>query len=586
VDNIEISYNDIIEWLENYYKGREKVATYRGLEYSREFATDVEAAREEGTEFFIDPMLPIDLVMVQTRQEPSGEDPDKLIDVHYYTLFWLVSPDDTSTERRLQFYRFYLSRISPLKAVQVVMVIPVGIKGELEQSLRVIAKENGFGLWKIETSNEEPEKLYTPKDFLRRMEDDFKNPPEPPEKMEHFEPSITDKAPEISLFFDRYVREAVEALAGVTARKIGKRYIERKLLDAVFELQNISYTEKLKKLVTKHLMDKDDDYEFVTNTFSALWLECGLGMNYSDFLKVFEPPLYNIFAEQERPYRDHYFHQFHVFLLGLYIIDKLRTRFPDDIDRLWLITSSFHDMAYPLQLYDSWSKKFFDTSLGIPGVGESDMKSYFVEGSLLSSMGYIISALCKSHFNEELRGNWLQKEKPLVSFFHDIITKRKHHCVLSCLFLLKQAQSSNSDLMDTLFVPSTLAIALHHEVVWKSLPAERQLQSLRFCNDPLSFLLIFCDSVQEWGRPKANEESGGGAGDEIFILDEYEVTDSGCSVTIKTPYLSTTHDKFKEKEKELKNLEGFLQSSSEVLFKIILKDTSGAIREYPMRGPS
>lgn len=63
--------------------------------------------------------LGLDLVMVQTRQEPRGEDPDKLIDVHYYTLFWLVSPDDTSTERRLQFYRFYLSRISPLKAVQV-----------------------------------------------------------------------------------------------------------------------------------------------------------------------------------------------------------------------------------------------------------------------------------------------------------------------------------------------------------------------------------------------------------------------------------------------------------------------------------
>ncbi len=294
--------------------------------------------------------------------------------------------------------------------------------------------------------------------------------------------------------------------------------------------------------------------------------------------------MYNIFAERERPYRDHYFHQFHVFLLGLYIIDKLRTRFPDDIDRLWLITSSFHDMAYPLQLYDSWSQKLFDTSLGIPSVGVSDMKSSFVNGSLLSSLGYIVNELCKSHFDEELKGNWLQKEKPLVSFFHDIITKRKHHCVLSSLFLLKQAQSCNSDLMDTLFVPSSLAITLHHEVVWKSLPAERRLQSLKFDNDPLAFLLMFCDSVQEWGRPKAYEEILEEAGGEIFILDEYEVTGSGCSVTIKTPYLSTTHERFKEKEKELKNLEGFLQSSSEAEFKIILKDKSGVIREYPMTG--
>lgn len=75
------------------------------------------------------------------------------------------------------------------------MVIPVGIKEELERSLRVVAKDNGFGLWKIETSNKEPEGVCVPKDFLKHMEDEFRNPPEPPEKMEHFEPSITDKAP-------------------------------------------------------------------------------------------------------------------------------------------------------------------------------------------------------------------------------------------------------------------------------------------------------------------------------------------------------------------------------------------------------
>jgi len=585
MDSIEIDYNDIIKWLENYYKGQEKVATYRGLEDSSEFAKDVEAARAEGTEFFIDHMLPIDFVMVQTKKEPSGEEPTKLRDVHYYTLFWLVSPDDTSTERRLQFYRFYLSRISPLKAVQIIMVISVGIKGKLEQSLRVIAKNNGFGLWRIEISNKEPEKLCTPTDFLKRMENEFKNPPEPPDKMEHFDPSITDKAPDISFFFDRYVREAVEALAGVTPRKIGKRYIERILLDTVFELQNISYAGELRKLVTKHLMDKGDDYQFVEDTFNTLWNACKLDMNYSNFLKTFEPPLYSIFAEQEQPYRDHYFHQFHVFLLGLYIIDKLYSRFPDNMDKLWLITSSFHDMAYPLQLYDSWSQKLFGTSLGIPDVGLSDMKSHFIEGSLLSSLGYIVNALCKSHFNEELKGNWLQKEKPLVNFFHNIITRRKHHCVLSSLYLLKEAQSHNPDLIDALFVPSSLAIALHHEVVWKSLPAERQLQSLKFSNDPLAFLLMFCDSVQEWGRPKAGKKSMGEAKDEIFILDEYNVTDSECSVTIKTPYLSTTHGVFKKKEKELENLEEFLQSSSETEFKIILRDKRGAIREHPMRGP-
>lgn len=583
MENIETYYNDIIKWLEAYYEGREKVATYRGLEYSREFAMDIEKAREEGTEFFIDPLLPIDLVMVQTEQEPSEEELDKLIDVHYYILFWLVSSGDASTERRLQFYRFYLSRISPLKAVQVVMVIPASIGGGLEQSLREIADENGFGLWRIETSNREPEKLCTPKNFLKHMEDALKNPPE---DMEGFEPCITDKAPEISLFFDRYVRESVEALAGVTPRKVGKRYIERKLLDTVFELQNISYAGELKKLVTKHLIDKGDDYEFVSQTFSALWRECKLGMNYSDFLKVYEPPLYNIFATREKPYRDHYLHQFQVFLLGLYIADQLYSKFPPNIDKQWLITSSLHDMAYPLQLYEGWAKDFFKEALGIPEMGELDVKSHFVDKSLLSSLGFLIDGMCKLHFGGELQGNWLDKEKALVRFFYKGITQVKHHCILGSLHLIKRAEQCSPNLPDDLFVPSALAIALHHEVIWRELPPERKLESLKFSNDPLAFLLMFCDCVQEWGRPKANKEIVGEEENERFILDQCEVQGLRCLVTIKTPYLSTTDKKFENKETELKNLERFLQSPADMEFKITLIDKSGTIREYRMTGPS
>ncbi len=578
----EMSYNDLIKWLEKYLGSKAGAKTYRGLEYSREFQADVERARAGGIEFALDPMLPIDLVMVESKQEPTEEDPSKHEEVHYYTLFWYVSSDDTLTERRLQFYRFYLSRIFPLRAVEVIMVVPANISGESKEQLQKTADENSFGLWSIDASQKQPEELCKAKSFLEHMGDKFTNPPS---DMESFEDVVKEKAPQIALFFDRYVREAVEALAGVSPMNIGKRYIERELLDKVFELQNISYADELRRLITKHLVEKGNDYDFVMSAFSTLWKACGLGMEYSNFLKVFEPPLYNIFAEQEKPYRDHYLHQFQVFLLGLSIIDKIKGRFPNEVDKLWLITSSCHDMAYPLQLYDKWAQEFFKESLNIPEVGVSDMKSSFIDGSLLSSLGYIVNALCKSHFGTELIGNWLQAERPLVLFFHNIITGRKHHCVLSSLFLLKQAQSCAPTLTDSLFVPSALAIALHHDVVWKELPQERQLKSLKFDNDPLTFLLMFCDCAQEWGRPKVS--SGPTMGElERFVLQECEASSSSCTITLRAPYLTTTHPVFRAKQKELESLEAFLQSPADLPFKIILKDKSGSKKEHPMTGPS
>lgn len=584
---MEISYNDIIKQLEAYYKKRKGVITYRGLEYSTEFAEDV---KDVGKEFYIDPMLPIDLLTVE-RKEEIDDKTNELKPVSYYTLHWLISKDDPELERKLQFYRFYLSRISKLKGVQIIMVIPGSSEKKLEKPLRKIAKENGFGLWRVEASQEKPEELCKSQDFREHMEEAFRNPPI---GMRHFRKPIKDKAGEITLFFDRYVGEAVDALAGRTPKQAGKRYIERKLLDLVFELKNISYTKKLRELVTQHLEQKGNDYDFVSNTFSTLWSECELGADYTDFLRVSELPLYNIFATQGKLYRDHYLHQFQVFLLGLYIIDNLPQKFGGSIDKQWLITSSFHDMAYPIELYDIWARRFFEQSLGVPEMGVLDIKSYFVDRSLLSRLGFLVNALCKTHFNDELQGNWLHKEKDLVTFLHKKIVETKHHCILGSLYLLKHAQSCSSDLLYNLFVPSALAIALHHDVLrqkdddeWQKLPDNRKLQSLKFTNDQLAFLLMFCDCAQEWGRPTGKQPTQGNEEEDAkrFIFSKCDVTATGCSVVIKTPFLSVNDKRFEVKDNELRILEKFLESPQDVEFKITLVDRSGATRDYPMRGP-
>lgn len=166
---------------------------------------------------------------------------------------------------------------------------------------------------------------------------------------------------------------------------------------------------------------------------------------------------------------------------------------------------------------------------------------------MLASIGYIISELCKKHFNEELHGNWLQAEQPLIRFFHERITQRKHHCILSSLLLLKKALSVDHDLRKTIYVPSALAIALRHDVVWRELPKERKLNSLKFSKDPLAFLLMFCDCVQEWGRPQTNESSVSMNDEELFLFEKCDITGSKCSIIISSPYLSKTEKRFKDK---------------------------------------
>ena len=605
----EISYNEVISWLEKYCKEQKLGETCKGLELSNEFITDVEGAKTKNVELYIDPMLPIDLVAVHTKDEPDEDKPGELLKVNYYTLFWIVSAEESDADRlgvRLQFYQFLLSRVTDLRSVKIILVIPDGVEKEMEVNLLKIAKNNGFGLLKLESIEKPPkEPLSDARSFREHMEKVLENPPENLD-LDPLPDSVKKEATIIGPYLDLFVREAIDAVAGRTPMQAGKRYINRELLEHVFSLNNVSYATELKERVTTHLTNKGDDYQFVEDTFSALWHNYFPNMEYSKFLRVSELPLYQILALHRKPYRDHYLHQFQVFIVGACILDRLmEIKQPDiienpNIDKHWLITSSFHDMAYPLQLYEDWAKEFFEESLDIPDLGKLDIKSYFVDRSLLSSVGFIINALCSKHFDRHLEGNWLNDEKELILFFNDRISKTKHHCILSSLYLLKQAQSKNPQLVDDFFVQPALAIVLHHyaqvfkdlelageeDIAWKNLQkAKRELSILEFKTDPLTFLLMFCDSAQEWGRPKLEhpkpedfEEDA-----QLFVLDKCDINKSGCCIKIKTPNLESIDDKFEAKDKELGALQKFLRAPTDFSFEIILADKSGEPRPHRLK---
>jgi len=608
----EIQYTDIINWLKKYCHTKRFGKTYLGLEKSREFIADVDGAKTKGVEFSVDPMLPIDLVAVYSKKEKDQDKPGEKVKVNYYTLFWIVSTEESDVEKlgvRLQFYQFLLSRVTDLRSVKIYLVVHEGVEKEMESNLLRIANNDGFGLLKLESVEKPPhEPLADARSFRYHMEEVLRNPPKDM-KLDPLPRPVKKRAKKIGKYLDLFVREAIDAVAGRTPIQAGKRFIDRELLEHVFSLKHVLYAAELKEMVTTHLKSKGDDYDFVKNTFSHLWSIYFPKMEYSNILDISEFPLYHILAPDKKPYRDHYLHQFQVFILGSCILDHLMDiNQPDivknhNIDKQWLITSSFHDMAYPLQLYEEWAKDFFSEVLNIPDLGRLDIKSYFVDRSLLSSTGFIINILCRKHFNKKLRDNWLDEEKELIQFFYDRISKIKHHSILSSLYLLKQAQSKHPELLKKLFVPSALAIVLHHynqiftelkqskepkekDEIWEKLKEKgRVLSLLEFKTDPLTFLLMFCDSAQEWGRPKREHPRPEDFKEDEhrFVLDKCDINKSGCCIKIKTPKLESIDDKFKIKHKELEALQTFLRAPTDFSFEIILLDKSDEPRPHRLK---
>ncbi len=285
-------------------------------------------------------------------------------------------------------------------------------------------------------------------------------------------------------------------------------------------------------------------------------------------------------------------------MLGTAIIDKLMSanypvimKYPN-IDKQWLVASSFHDVAYPLELYDNWAKEFFKQSLDIQDAGVSDIKSYFVDKSMLSSVGFIINELCRRHFNDPLKGNWLYDEKKLLLFFYDRTTRHKHHSILSSIFLLKQAQVHAKEDLEDIFVPSALAIALHHcDYVFEKftqriqpgkISQNRKPKIIDFSTDPLTFILMFCDCAHEWGRPKISIDLVGSElqDERTFELDACNITGGGCFIRILSEKLKSTERLFTHKNDELLRYKKILRCPTDLRFEIVLVDNKGEKSEH------
>jgi hypothetical protein len=578
------NHNQIIEWIEKKYSSDLCYEVHRNLEDFPELLKDIKFKPDLPFDF----SLPIDLICAKKEDEPTENGKGQF---WHYTIF-LVNSTNTfskSLKKRLSFYQFYLSQIPSVQPNRFVIItaIPFNFPA-LKQKDKEFFENNGFGIWRINTTKLDKQEDISPKNLRDRMIEEFNKAVDEKDEtdddiieaagdtsknnqqatlkkalpinkisenigidLDVLRENIKTRAKDFVLFFEEYIDDAIEGIAGISPGQFGTRYIDRKVMDEVLDLKNISYKTELSNLMNEHLTEKGNEYEFTSEIFTALW-DSQIGLPYSHFLEKFEPSLLYVFADSKKGdkiYRDHYLHQFQVFLLGISIIDYCPDRFRKDKYKkpeiIWLIASSFHDIAYPVQLYDEWCKKFFTEVFSIPKSPASlELKTNFVDHSFLYCMSCIIDEFYRVHLNGEKGSN--KEENEIVQFFYKQITEIKNHGILSSISLLKMISPINSvnknekkikkklglslvEAWQNIFVPSVLAITLHDYKIWGGLLKEktkdkspRLLTTLKFDNDPISFLLIFCDNVQEWGRPCKTEDNEGDGKIKRFYLKNFE----------------------------------------------------------------
>lgn len=273
--------------------------------------------------------------------------------------------------------------------------------------------------------------------------------------------------------------------------------------------------------------------EGIKKTVDDLTRAAGLPSSISDTYKKFAEDEGLLYTSDS--YRDHFFHPFHTFLLGFIILNKLRkldqrgkSPFPTDDDFLtkWLVSSLWHDVTYIAEKGPEWLEAFIEKRLDIKIKATQDWAPIISDKRNIKAINRI--CLRFESQDEERRldfQSWVSKQ--LTEKYHD-------HGILSSILLLREGETWTKDkgITNDFIDDCSLAVALHNyhraynayladveelhkkqgrmldnvdrednnlkEKIDSPLARIKRLEIKRY---PLAFLLAYCDTAQEWGRP-------------------------------------------------------------------------------------
>lgn len=319
-----------------------------------------------------------------------------------------------------------------------------------------------------------------------------------------------------------------------------------KLIVPLFKDSNL-FSDKLRiSLASYTTAEGNQKPALVKNILKELWPE----EIRSDFFEIFEKFESLLIAIGQR---DHFLHQFNVFLLGLNVLKMLEAKFKKegrefeslgvggkDLFGTWLMASTTHDFGRPIAEIRKLNKKMSDL--------------FEVFGIKSFSQFYALLAKDPELKNEDdfdkiciqppSAGNWTKEDLVLHNILIDqisrtlsiefkqaeeIVEKRRSqisHGYLGAIILARNViehglKTNNHDwplfeksALFSMLLPAMAAVFFHdmHETdYWLALKAEKNL---------IAFLLCVSDQLQEWERSTRQEETWPDCDLENVIFDD------------------------------------------------------------------
>ena len=292
----------------------------------------------------------------------------------------------------------------------------------------------------------------------------------------------------------RKQREAIEE------QKEKNQHIPKILIDEASNLSNVAHTEELQRFADEykdtHFKDLDEECNQVQASIQRLHeqffptslsgvIDRGLKANRAACLI-------------EKDYREHFIHPFQLFLLGSVIIDKFYDKFQQWYDKelctsdetcleaSWLLTTIFHDRWRDIDV--------LQTTVGL--------ETGSPRGRIPNEGNYF--RLMSSFYNHRSAGNPLSTwnvhapEHSVITDILDNYSERWAHGVKSSVLMMRNVcgRPENVSPRD---VSSAFAIAVHDHELWGDL-LDAGIFPLRIDLFPVACLLLYLDTIHEWGR--------------------------------------------------------------------------------------
>lgn len=397
----------------------------------------------------------------------------------------------------------------------------------------------------------------------------IENYSENPEKKRLFTASYAESTAEI-----KETRGYLPFLARLI--KLSKSFYQRQSYQALFG--GIQALERLKDLKvegeknraiqedTKHLFYIMKRYEHVgyeeimdrviyyANKVSET-LNVANSFSFKHHLEKFKQHEELMLYELEE-YRDHFMHQFHVFVMGYIILNKIGLSVVTDLVnkslpvdksqilfgiatpiteentlRIWFLTSFFHDFAYILQEFDKGMSKFLHEMLGYRFRVRLDWSQLLAKGSPFpANLKHLVRFF-------QCQGK-IDPVELLPDFLHAIRSEIDHGVVGALLLMENFGRGAHAERLRDCHI-AAVSICLHNENMY-SRPKEDAKEGITFETFPFAHLLAFCDTAQSWGRTARLRENG-----QPYvqpILHDIEFADSEKHITCKVLYKSPIQD--------------------------------------------